>query len=270
MRNADDLSLALLLQVTSQLRPFHNNYSDGNIESVVECTAVSKACREAQDLHYDTLARRLQQHLARRFCHKHIPEELSLCQGVSLSQWMTQNPNWNQSLELLPVSFPLKPEKRTSEDNGKGSVSTVSRQCDIPVLTVAQLLSPADETVSLATRFERDFVQRNKPVLIEVFSSKNDRNIETATLWHELQKTFHNVFQQPQQHAKKSKLKVAAIPYAPLFGHSEVTNINNSFVLFFFTCYWCLLMKCRLKRLLKSSQTPIYPVLPTSQRRKDP
>lgn len=261
VRNADDLAIALLLQVLSQQHPFSSVYVPDSADATVlqiECVAVLEACIEARELRYDALYDRLTQHLARRFCQNQLLQtDLDEESGINMPlanssqqflrneipHWLSLNPKWNQSLELSAVSFPISHNNPFSNLNETVNISLDSinsresvRWCDLPILTLSQLLEPvavtkrndvglfdhaSDDTV--VTRFERDFLTRNVPVLIDVNPSKR---IEDQTHWDQLQSVFDAVFNdQSSSSSKKARrlVKVAAIPYAPLFGLSEVS-----------------------------------------------
>jgi hypothetical protein len=267
VRNADDLAIALLLQVLSQQHPFSNVYVSDSADPTVlqiECVAVLEACIEARELRYDALYDRLTQHLARRFCQNrllqtdsdgesgiNIPFANSSQQFLrnEIPHWLSLNPKWNQSLELSAISFPISHNNPLSNLNGTVNISVDSinsresvRWCDIPILTLSQLLEPVAVTKRndvglfdhasddmVVTRFERDFLTRNVPVFIDVNPSKR---IEDQTHWDQLQSVFDAVFNdQSLSSSKKVRklVKVAAIPYAPLFGLSEVDTTLKEF-----------------------------------------
>lgn len=155
-----------------------------------EVQAVARAADEAAFIGFAHIESRLRQHLKRR--------HTGGCGIVDDDR--NVSPFWNQSLELQSVSFPSTPGV-----NGL-------RWCIVPKMSLSALLSRDGENNQ--TVFERDFVRRNRPVLVDVAGSLQ-----------QLRSAFSVVIESDG----KKRFKVSSIPYASLFGKTEETVSSAEF-----------------------------------------
>lgn len=192
VRNGDDLAVALLLQVAAMQESFASDVRAVTCSVTLqrEVEAVARAADEAAFVGFAHIENRLRQHLKRRHAGG--------CGSVEDDGIVS--PFWNQSLELHSVSFPA-----TSGVNGV-------RWCDVPKISLGALLSRDGE--GNQTLFERDFVRRNRPVLVEVGGS-----------FQQLRSAFSAILE-PEG---KKRFKVSSIPYASLFGQTEETVSSAEF-----------------------------------------
>eukprot|EP01033_Poteriospumella_lacustris_P014163 gene14163-10115_t len=192
VRNGDDLAVALLLQVAAMQESFASDVRAVTCSVTLqrEVEAVARAADEAAFVGFAHIESRLRQHLKRRHAGG--------CGSVEDDGIVS--PFWNQSLELHSVSFPA-----TSGVNGV-------RWCDVPKMSLDALLIRDGE--GNQTLFERDFVRRNRPVLVEVGGS-----------FQQLRSAFSAILE-PEG---KKRFKVSSIPYASLFGQTEETVSSAEF-----------------------------------------
>lgn len=235
---------------------------------------VLRAAIEAQHLHYYALEARLAQFLARFYVE--VSEKDREDEGVqdAAMQWKQhRKEQWNETLELQQhLPFPTRISDADSSLDTTSAASSSKRQrkwCEeVPTLTLQDLLQEPSDNAHICcppaqqrddhphsacrcrTVFERDFVARNRPVLVDLRSHLSAHSLQQERHTQQPDSTtedgivhgdmphYYNVLRRALQQMSSPSasaiegdgdedeeeiMSLSAIPYgADLFGHRQV------------------------------------------------
>eukprot|EP01034_Spumella_vulgaris_P021913 gene21913-27990_t len=211
--NGDDLAVALLIRL---------DVASGSMLSGARSGDIAKLVEHARSLGFAKIQHRLESVYAQHLLDTASNDE----EEVSSVSLATQANAINEKIEVFndyspahPLSFQRDETLHIGvrsgyEDSGLKAVSSSShrlRECVVDRVRLSDLS---------AERFRREYVERNKPVVILTDTDEKTQD-ETESIW-----TLDNLL------AKYGSIDILAstIPYATLFGHKEVAMTLKDFV----------------------------------------